>query len=385
MKPILRMAIFLVAVWTAYGQTSGTNPHGFPKELRNKCQMCHTCTTPTKINPCLIACPRSKESAGYHSPGEGPNMLLMNTMTRQYGPVVFSHRLHAQMSEMSGGCYGCHHYNDTAMRILACADCHPASRAREDISLPDLKGAYHRQCLSCHRAWTGSAACEDCHLDKNSKIPTSEIFAQRAKERKEHPPVPVPQRKLYKTPGQENSVVTFFHTDHSSRFGLACVDCHREESCVRCHDKRRKVAATTARTSGTEERTFDEIHRRCSSCHGREECNSCHRSKPMEAFDHTLASGWALGRFHAKVACQKCHGKTKQFTKVDSQCTGCHTTWAVGAFKHEVTGLKLDEVHSGIDCAECHTANEFSKPPSCSSCHEDKTYPKEKPGKVTGR
>ncbi len=103
-------------------QASRAAPHALPAELRNRCAMCHTCTTPTKSDPCLITCPRVKESTGMHTPADGPGVILMDKMPGQYGPVVFNHRVHAQMAEMSGGCYGCHHYNDTASAILSCTD-----------------------------------------------------------------------------------------------------------------------------------------------------------------------------------------------------------------------------------------------------------------------
>ena len=54
---------------------------------------------------------------------------------------------------MGGGCENCHHYN-TSGPILKCSSCHESSRKREDVSIPDLKGAYHRQCMDCHREWS---------------------------------------------------------------------------------------------------------------------------------------------------------------------------------------------------------------------------------------
>ena len=99
-----------------------------------------------------------------HDPAiTGPTVVEMGEKGGQYGPVHFAHKMHADMSEMSGGCYGCHHYNSTSMAILSCRECHPKARAREDISMPDLKGAYHRQCMDCHRQWNHSTDCNGCH------------------------------------------------------------------------------------------------------------------------------------------------------------------------------------------------------------------------------
>jgi hypothetical protein len=384
MKALVSIAALLTAVGIACAQPARTDPHAFPKEMRNKCQLCHSCPTPTKTNPCLIACPRSKDSQGIHATDEAPDVLLMNKMTKQYGPVIFSHRAHAKMSEMSGGCFGCHHYNDTAMRILKCDDCHSVERKRENVNVPDLKGAYHRLCMKCHRQWTGATSCSGCHLERNAKPTPADLARSSAQAKPEHPSVTIPERKVFETPAQGKSVVTFFHSDHATRFGLKCADCHRNEGCVRCHETKEASAARTAAAKPkAEDRTFEEIHRQCSSCHSAKSCESCHRDKPMAAFDHAAASGWALGRFHEKVNCQKCHGTSRQFTKLDKTCTSCHTKWLTGGFKHAVTGIALDETHAAVDCAECHQKKDFSVPPSCTSCHDDKSFPKQLPGKRT--
>ncbi len=79
-----------------------------------------------------------------------------------YDPVNFSHRAHAEMSGISGGCKMCHHYNPPG-KIVNCEYCHEKERNRTDITKPDLKGAYHRQCIDCHKQWNKSTDCIQCH------------------------------------------------------------------------------------------------------------------------------------------------------------------------------------------------------------------------------
>jgi len=365
----------------SFSQQSKTIPHSLSPELRNQCAMCHACTTPTKSNPCLSACPRVKESTGLYTPADAPGVMLMNKMTGQYGPVVFKHRVHAQMAEMSGGCYGCHHYNDTALRILPCRSCHPAERKRENVNLPDLKGAYHRQCLDCHRQWSGTPDCTSCHLEKSDERTPAQILELHAKSQKDHPPVLAPERKVYATKEQEGTVVTFYHSDHTKRFGLVCVDCHRQEGCIGCHDKRPAELRSIAAAPGD----FDSRHARCSSCHEGQPCTKCHTASEAQPFEHGRATGWALKPYHARLACSSCHGTTRKFASLKNDCATCHSGWAVGSFTHAVTGLQLDETHSAVDCIECHPGTKFDKPPVCSGCHPDKSYPKFKPGKPTGK
>ncbi len=374
--------LMAAAASSAFAQKSTAAPHGLPAELRNKCAMCHSCTTPTKSDPCLTACPRVKESTGLYTPADGPGTTLMNTMKGQYGPVAFNHRSHAQMAEMSGGCYGCHHYNDTSLGILPCVSCHPAERKREDISLPDLKGAYHRRCLDCHRQWTGSPECTSCHLENTDGKSDAQILAQATKAQKDHPAVTPPAKKVYATKDQEGTVVTFFHSDHTSRFGLACVDCHRQEGCIGCHDKR--SAELRKRTGAESSADFDARHARCNSCHEGQACTKCHTATEAQPFDHGRASGWTLKAYHARLACSRCHGAARKFTGRSSDCTTCHPSWPQESFRHSVTGLKLDETHAALDCNECHPGKSFGKPPVCSGCHDDKAYPKFKPGTITG-
>jgi hypothetical protein len=58
----------------------------------------------------------------------------------------------------------------------------------------------------------------------------------------------------------------------------------------------------------------------------------------------------------------------------------CHAGWKPGAFDHVVTGIKLSETHAALDCESCHLESNFAKKPTCSGCHDDKSYPTALPG-----
>ena len=371
--------ILLLAAPRSFGQQGKV--HALPDELKNKCAMCHSCTAPTKSNPCLLPCPRVKESTGRYTPDDGPGLILMQRMKGK--PVPFSHRAHAQMAEMSGGCFGCHHYNDTSLRILSCESCHPRERKRENLSIPDLSAAYHRRCLDCHRQWSGSPQCSACHLENTAGKTAAQILEGVTKGGKDHPQVSAPDRKVYQTKGEKGTVVTFYHSDHANRFGLACRDCHRQEGCVSCHDRRppelrRKPASVTPED-------FDARHARCSSCHANATCTTCHTATEAPRFDHGRTSGWALKSYHASLACSRCHQTRGKFTGLRNDCSTCHMAWTAETFKHSVTGLTLDELHGALDCTDCHPGREFGKPPVCSGCHPDKAYPQFKPGTAKGK
>lgn len=101
----------------------------------------------------------------------GPDEVLINEIEKEYWPVQFSHRLHAEMTAMDRGCQDCHHFQEVG-GITACKNCHPPHIADENLEQPGLKGAYHRQCLGCHQDWSHDTQCDICHIKKGQEIVT---------------------------------------------------------------------------------------------------------------------------------------------------------------------------------------------------------------------
>jgi hypothetical protein len=278
------------------------------------------------------------------------------------------------------------------MEHPACKTCHEASSAGTDILKPGLKGAYHQQCLNCHREWIDEKDCGICHWPKAggyiggqpARLPTKDDILGFM-----HPPIPLPDTGIYRaSAGKSGESQTIFrHREHIERFGLNCVECHHESSCKRCH---------TADRVEKPQRTLAEHHMPCVKCHkaAMEEgsasanCNLCHwrEGQPRPpAFDHAT-TGWRLSRFHEKKSCRDCH-KTVPFTKLSRDCSTCHPDWKPTAFEHRVTGQVLDEKHTGLDCELCHKERKFDRPPACDECHDaeddDISFPARRPGPVT--
>ena len=162
------------------------------------CKACHTSKVPTKADPALRACPRLLIK-GFHSVDEAPATMTLGT-AGVYGPVKFSHRAHAQMAQTGKGCSGCHHY-DQAGPIQQCEACHSATRARADLTKPDVRAAIHRQCLECHREWDGPNKCGSCHAQQGG------VAAVGAKPATAHAPTPkAPTRVVYQTTAAEGKL-----------------------------------------------------------------------------------------------------------------------------------------------------------------------------------
>jgi len=242
-----------------------------------------------------------------------------------------------------------------------------------NLRMPSLKGAYHRQCLGCHREWTHDTKCVICHAAKvgsslDASLDSTDILAVA------HPVITEPDIKTYHTPHVSGPVVTFFHREHIDLFGLRCVDCHRQENCSRCHDLQKP--------NGTPAHSAKDTHALCNDCHREDACSKCHDTKQRPTFQHA-STGWALSRFHSELDCRACHPKGRRIARLDSSCNSCHGGWNTANFRHAVTGLQLDETHRELDCEDCHTERRFSEAPNCGSCHDDgRTSAELPPGKV---
>jgi hypothetical protein len=353
---------------------------------RPPCSSCHTCDNPMPGSLCLRACIRG--AAWEEAEKRAPDLVILNELEALYLPVPFDHRGHAEMAEMTQGCVVCHHHTPEGAEHPACKSCHEVSPVREDMRKPSLKAAYHRQCLSCHREWSHETACGVCHPPKaglGGRNPRMGIPSKDDIIGTMHPPIPEPDVEIYETKHlfRAGTNVVFRHKEHIHRFGFRCVECHREDNCLRCHEEGREHTQ--------EVKTLEEHHNPCVTCHDvvdPEKCGHCHyeEGKPEPPrFDHAN-TGWPLDRYHKQKGCRDCHVAVR-FVKLDRECNSCHSDWEPDSFDHAVTGQLLDSNHEDIDCADCHADRKFDSPPRCDECHEEEegiVYPAKRPGPLTG-
>jgi hypothetical protein len=268
------------------------------------------------------------------------------------------------MSLMAGGCTICHHFNPPG-KIVKCSTCHEANRIRDDLNKPDLKAAYHRQCMGCHKTWEKKSNCENCH-QLNSKVKKQNVESTI---QKVHPEIKIPKKIIYETGSEQGDIVTFFHDDHSSLFGNECSDCHTQENCSTCHSENK-----------SQNLNFDE-HDRCSSCHETEKnCITCHKSEISQPFNHKKKTGFSLNEYHNNLSCISCHKSKNNFKGLNKNCETCHKD-GDGYFNHGITKLKLDDTHIEFYCENCHRMKNYKIQPTCDECHdEDIYYPDSVPG-----
>jgi hypothetical protein len=359
------------------------------------CRSCHRCESPAKADPCLRICPRHVTESVVQAADEDmpDDIILLNAFPwheRRFMPVPFHHKLHSDMSGMSSGCEVCHHHSTDRKVHPPCRECHEPVFAKANIRMPALKGAYHRQCLGCHRDWSHSTKCTVCHLPKSAdQLPINHA--------REVPPSP--DEVIYHEPFESKDVfhfettheeaphVTFRHQDHVERYGYDCEHCHKGQDCSVCHEEAGKLAGSAPRVHKVE-------HGLCFPCHEDDPCEQCHRevpNSPPTYFDHGL-TGFSLGKYHGDLTCRRCHKRLFFIRKLEGTCTHCHRNWSSESFDHEVTGQKLDENHIDFDCEDCHADGDYGEPPACDECHDEDededegiAFPARRPGPVLGQ
>jgi len=378
--------IALLIGWHA-ASAAAQNP---AKELEEApCIACHKCAAPTPQNLCLRACTRAlADSLRQELASRVPDMVILDELEELYLPVPFDHRGHQQMAEMTRGCTVCHHHTPEGREHPACKSCHEVSPVRENMRKPGLKAAYHRQCLSCHREWSHATSCTVCHPPKAGRgdVAAAAVPSKGDIMGRMHPPIPEPDTEVYRVATSEvDSRVIFRHKEHIYRFGLRCVECHREDNCDRCHEVGRQHEQRVV--------TVEHHHEPCKQCHVADmrepggNCDRCHWKSGQSApapFQHS-ATGWPLSDHHAKLSCRLCHASVP-FSRLDRTCNACHAAWNPDNFDHSVTGQALNSAHAEAECEDCHTNRRFEEVPVCDGCHEEDekiTFPERRPGPLS--
>jgi hypothetical protein len=85
----------------------------------------------------------------------GDDIILPKTGHRK-PPILFTHKAHSE--SYGAKCVDCHHTGKNEK----CSVCH---MRRDQGNIINLKGAFHQQCLGCHRKSSGPKACGRCHRD----------------------------------------------------------------------------------------------------------------------------------------------------------------------------------------------------------------------------
>ena len=120
-----------------------------------------------------------------------PTEIKIGVVEKEYEPSKFPHRkiISALMKKITGSrlaryfhgnedtaCKSCHHHNPAGKKPIACSSCHSRTDEGASPGMPDLKSAYHLQCIGCHNAMglPNLSDCEACHKKKNPEAGSRE-------------------------------------------------------------------------------------------------------------------------------------------------------------------------------------------------------------------
>ncbi len=379
LMPYRKLVIAALLLVLAAGVASGEEQKTMPNQgMTGECSDCHYSEKPGNDDLLPRRCTRygrAPDAVKPQSDAAAPDVFILDKLSDIYVPVVFPHKLHAAMETMSFGCGVCHHHSETG-KGERCEKCHPVTGASDNLQKPGLKGAYHRQCLGCHREWSHETDCSVCHAKRDPTKKIEEVVDAGDITGRLHPNVEVPTKLIYPTPNLEDgTMVTFHHKQHVDLYGHRCVECHRKENCNRCHDG-----------AGPQKHLRKDPHEDCEQCHDvSDKCDSCHMKEESKGFNHAERSSFMLKSYHVNVACNKCHKQEGVFKGLSKDCDTCHgKDWFPEKFDHVRAGLMLNEAHSDIECRGCHV-NGLSKPPECGTCHDDnRVFTQTAPGTLTG-
>lgn len=129
-----------------------------------------------------------KQTAYWHET-MGPYKVTIDVLSKDYGPCVFNHRHHVasmtariQKNKLAGAfhtspatvCVTCHHNTPPSATPPKCSSCHSTSVGWEATDKPNLKAAFHLQCMSCHAdmkvARPRNTDCATCHKPLQSAM-----------------------------------------------------------------------------------------------------------------------------------------------------------------------------------------------------------------------
>ncbi|MCP4112097.1 MAG: cytochrome c3 family protein [Desulfobacteraceae bacterium] len=112
-----------------------------------------------------------------------PEKVVIKDMADKYGPVDLPHRkivlklvndikdnklANYFHSEKGTVCQGCHHNSPVSEKPPRCVNCHGKPFDESSMFKPGLMGAYHIQCMGCHKEMglEKPVGCTDCHKEK---------------------------------------------------------------------------------------------------------------------------------------------------------------------------------------------------------------------------
>lgn len=103
--------------------------------------------------------------ANKYEAAEFPHRKVVNTLVKNIKENKLAGYFHSREGTI---CQGCHHNSPAAKKPPRCDNCHGKPFDEKNPSKPGIMGAYHQQCMGCHKemGMTKPAGCAECHKEK---------------------------------------------------------------------------------------------------------------------------------------------------------------------------------------------------------------------------
>jgi hypothetical protein len=174
--------------------------HGFiattDKPAQQSCKVCHFAPLPSDIaatdthqlaQAARDLLQRRDSELSTHVAYQMPDKVTIGKLSNNFEPVVFPHgkMVNALIARTRGSkladyfhsqpgtlCQGCHHNSPPEEKPPLCSNCHGETIAAGDAFRTGLEGAFHQQCLGCHKAmgvkYPGIRDCKACHARRKT-------------------------------------------------------------------------------------------------------------------------------------------------------------------------------------------------------------------------
>ncbi|MFA6011179.1 MAG: cytochrome c3 family protein [Desulfobacteraceae bacterium] len=96
-----------------------------------------------------------------------PHRKVVNTLVKNIKDNKLAGYFHSQKGSI---CKGCHHNSPVSTNPPHCGNCHGKPFDAKNPSKPGIIGAYHQQCMGCHKEMgiEKPAGCTECHKKKKN-------------------------------------------------------------------------------------------------------------------------------------------------------------------------------------------------------------------------
>ncbi|QTA83636.1 High-molecular-weight cytochrome c [Desulfonema limicola] len=106
-----------------------------------------------------------KDMMDKYQAAELPHRKIVNTLMKNISDNKMAGYFHRDKGTI---CQGCHHNSPVSTKPPKCSSCHGKPFDENELLRPGLMGAYHQQCMTCHKEMKleKPAGCTGCHKEK---------------------------------------------------------------------------------------------------------------------------------------------------------------------------------------------------------------------------